>query len=176
MISVLRFVGVMNAAAWFGAAILYMCAVAPAFASAEMKRTLGEIYAGVIGQMLVDRFYTLQYWCGSVALAHQLAEWVYLSRPLQRITVAVLAGVFTLSLVNGLWIQPKVNDLHKLRYARAGVISQEQKAAAAKSFQSWHMAASTFNLLGLAGLTVFTWRVIQSTNGTRFSPSGKFRS
>ena len=38
---VLRFIGVMNAALWFGAALFFTFAIAPAFSSPEMKRLLG---------------------------------------------------------------------------------------------------------------------------------------
>lgn len=165
----------MNAAVWFGASIFFTFGVAPAFFTPEMKRIFGEIYTGVIAQMVLDRYFALQYWCGAIALAHLLAEWVYLGKPLQRLTVGLLLGIFSVSLLGGLWLQPKLKRLHQIKYGRNELYTAAQKAQAAKSFSAWHGVASVINLFALGGLTVYAWRVTNPGNGPRFVSANKFR-
>lgn len=178
MIVVLRFIGVMNAAAWFGAAVLYTIAVAPGFNSLEMKRLLGgDLYSGAASFIVSENYWRIYYWCGSIGLAHQLAEWVYLSRPLKRLATYLLVSVFVIGLACGLFIQPRAETLYKSRFIKpaTGTFTPEQ-VTAAKSYQFWHTTTQVLNLLALAGLTLFTWQTIHTGNGTRFAPTGKFRS
>jgi hypothetical protein len=180
VIVVLRFLGAMNAAAWFGAAVLYTLAVAPAFVSPEMKRLLnGDLYSGAAAQIVTENYWRIYYWCGAIGVVHQLAEWVYLSRPLKRLVTYLLVMLFGIGLVCGLFIQPRLETAYKGKFSRpaTGSLSPDQ-AADAKSFDLLRRTTQILNLLALAGLTVFTWQTIhvQTANGTRFTPSGKFRS
>src|SRR5262245_17853222 len=106
----------MNATVWFGAALFFSFGIAPAFFTPEMKKLLGDIYAGLVAEMVFERYFALHYICGAIAVIHQLAEWVYLGKPLQRLTFGLLAGVLMLSLVGGVWIQPKLRELHRIKY------------------------------------------------------------
>jgi hypothetical protein len=178
VIVVLRFIGVMNAAVWFGAAVFYTFGVSPAFSSPEMKRLLGgDLYSGAAAHIVTHYYWAVYYWCGGVAFFHQLAEWVYLSRPLKSLVTYLLAGVFVIGLTCGLLIQPRMEKLYAQKYAHPapGAATTEQAASAAKSYSAWRTTAQVLNLLALAGLTVFTWQTIHSGNGTRFAPS-KFRT
>jgi hypothetical protein len=178
VIVVLRFIGVMNAAAWFGAAVLYTLAVAPGFASAEMKKLLnGDLYSGAAALIVSQNYWRIYYWCGAIAVLHQLAEWVYLSRPLKSLATYLLGLIFAIGLACGLFIQPKLETLHRGKFTRpaTGSFTPEQLAAA-KSYDSWRTTTQVLNLLALAGLTLFTWQTIHIGNGTRFAPTGKFRS
>ena len=49
-------------------------------------------------------------------------------------------------------------------------------ADADKAFRVWHGMASGMNLLVLGGLGFYLWGMANPGNGTRFVPSGKFRS
>src|SRR4051812_38386924 len=140
-----------------------------------MKSLLGEIYSGLVAQAVVERYFVLHYCCGAVALMHQLAEWVYLGKALQRLTFGLLLGILSFSLMGGLWLQPKLKELHRLEYAKPEQISVADRAEAKKSFRAWHGVAQTMNLLMLAGLAAFAWRLSTPPNGTRFV-TGKFRS
>lgn len=175
---VLRFIGVMNAAVWFGAAIFFTLAVVPAFASPEMTRLLGgDLYSGAAANIVASRYWAIFYWCGSIAFFHQLAEWVYLSRPLKSLVTYLLIGVFTIGLAGGLILQPRLNKLYAQKYVPPGSAGPSpEQLAAAKSYSAWKTTTRFLNFLALAGLTVFTWQTIHvGNNGTRFAPS-KFRS
>ncbi len=172
----LRFIGIMNAAVWFGASVFFTFAVASAFFTPQMKHLFGEAYTGIIAQQVVERYYVLYYWCGPIALLHQLAEWVYLGRALQRLTLIALAGAFCLGLIGGLGLQPKVNRLHQVKYGRNELYTPAQKAQATKSLKLWHGVAVAANYLALAGLALYVWRVANPSGGPRFVPASKFRS
>ncbi len=176
MTVVLRLIGVMNAAVWFGGALFFSFGVAPAFFSQEMKGLFGEVYTGVIAQLVFERYFVLFYWCGAIAVVHLLAEWVYLGKPLHRLTLGILIGVYLIGLFGGLWLQPKLQRLHQTKYARAELVTPALRTQAARSFRIWHGVSEITNLLALGGLAVYTWRVSNPPNQTRFSSAAKFRS
>ena len=176
MVLILRFIGVMNAAVWFGGAWFFTFAVAPAFLAPEMQAILGEVYAGVIAQMLVARYFHLVYACGALAILHQAAEWLYLRRILPRLTLGLLLATLSLGLIGGLWLQPKLRNLHQVENGREGVYPPEQKEAAARAFVWWQGVSQVLNILALGGLSIYFWRVTQAANAPRFIPAIKFRS
>jgi hypothetical protein len=170
----------MNAAVWFGAALFFTLAIASFPFTSEMKEIFGPVYVGIIAQHSVERFFALQYWCGAVAILHQLAEWVYLGKRLQQLTCSVLLGVFAVGLLGGLWLQPKLNKLFQIKYGnqlyRREIYTPEQTARAARSFRVWHGVASVVNLLALGGLAFYTWRIVNPPGqGPRFFSPNKFR-
>lgn len=184
MIVLLRFVGLINAAVWLGAAVFFTLA-APALFTQEAKELLGEAHSGLAAMMLVDRYFGLQYWCGGIAIIHQLAEWVYLGRSLQRWAVGVLFAVYLLVLVGGLWLQPRLQKLHEIKYGyrkveqkyqRDARYTPQQSAEAAADFRRWHGVSMVFNLIIMGGLFFFTWRVANPVDLPRFIPANKFRS
>ena len=184
MILLLRFVGVINAAVWLGAAVFFTFG-APAMFTPEAKTLLGEAQSGIAAMMLLTRYFALQYWCGGIAIVHQLAEWVYLGRTLQRWVLGVLAAVYLLALLGGLWLQPKLRQLHEVKYGyrkvhgqyvRDGAHTQQQRDDAAAAFRRWHGISMVFNLIIMGGLVFFTWRVANPVDVPRFIPANKFRS
>ena len=176
MIAALRFIGIVNAAVWFGGALFYTVGVLPAFFNSEMKRVFGDFYVQVIANELTDRYYSLFYWCGIVALVHQLTEWVYLGKPLQRLNLAIIMGVFCFALFGGLWLQPRLKDLHHARYVPRADRTETMRHQAHRSFRIWNGISRASNLLLLPALLVYTWRIVAPPNATRFLAATKFRS
>ena len=188
---VLRFIGVLNAAVWLGAAVFFTFAVAPAFVSDEARKVFTGwhfVWPGVMLQFVIGRYFYLQQICGVIALVHLVAEWFYLGRPLQRLNVTLLGGLLLLGFVGGFWIQPKLHELHLARYSmneefQLVARSEAERAAAANSFKTWHRVTNAMNLVALAGLLVYFWRVthpsddlriLSATAGPQFRP--QFRS
>jgi len=180
VIVVLRAIGLLNIAVWFGAGFFFTVAVAPAFFSMEMKTILGDanypVFSGRLAMLVVSRYYILHYWCGSIALLHQLAECFYLGKPLQRLNFGLLVAICCLSLFGGLWLQPSLRKLHEIKYGRNELYLPAQKQQAAHAFRVWHGVASAINVLVLGGLGFYLWGMANGANGLRFVPSGKFRS
>jgi hypothetical protein len=176
VIGLLRFAGLLNAALWLGGSVFFTLAVAPAFSSPAMKQLLGEIYSGLAGYLVAERYYVLQYLCGSIALVHQLAEWVLLSRPLHRITMTALLTAFGLGLLGGLGFQPRINQLHQAAFGRADLVPPAQKAQARHALAVWQGVAACSKFLAAGCLLVYAWRVVNPSGATRFIPTSKFRS
>ena len=168
----LRFVGVVNAAIWFGAAIFFTLGAGPAFFSAEMKQLLTLPYAGAAAQIVIARYFVLQQCCGAIALVHLFAEWIYMGRPLERIMLGLVIGLFSLGLIGGFWLQPKLQRLHLTKYRGATV---EQRERAAKSFGAWHGVSQTMNLLMTGALLYYLWRLTNPKSPSRFVRPAKFR-
>ncbi len=159
----LRFVGVVNAAIWFGAAIFFTLAVAPTFFSPELTKIIQPPYNGFAVQLVIKRFFIVQHICGVIALLHLLAEWLYMGKPLQRITLGLLLGIFCCNLAGGFWLQPKMSKLHWTIHRGP----MELRPAARKSFSAWHGVSQAANLLVTAGLLFYLWRVTSQVNATR---------
>jgi hypothetical protein len=197
----LRFIGVMNVAVWFGAALFYFFGVTPATYSADMKYLLTErtytVYSGVIDDIYWQRLFTFEVWCGAIALAHQCAEWLYLGRRL-RLTFWLVVGLLSLSLIDGLVLHPHIQHLREVKFAyqktahglqgqNAYTLPQREKAAKSLEFYKKVGRIGTFvldsekfsmtmNWLALSCLAVLAWRVANPNENVRFAPSSKFRS
>jgi len=179
VIGFLRFVGLMNAAVWFGAAIFFTFGVGAAPFSSEMKELLGPknapYFSGAIAQVLVTRYFHLQLACGMVALLHLLAEWIYFGRTPQKRWLGLLIALVVTGLAGGYWLQPKMRELHKIKYGVGMKTSQAERDTADHSFRAWHGVAQGMNLLMLAGLAVYLWRVANPADPARFVSTTKFR-
>lgn len=190
MIVVLRFIGVLNAAVWLGASVFFTFGVAPVFFTDEIKHLFNNsgFWPGIIAQMALERFFFLQYLCGSIAIAHLLAEWVYLGRALHRLTLGLLIGLLSVAFLGGFWLTPKLKKFYltksgsmvvkvgKFDEYRPAQFSREEMARAQRSFSIWHGVSSSVNLLVLGGLIFYLWRTTRTEDTTRFIGSTKFRS
>jgi hypothetical protein len=185
VIGLLRFIGVMNAAVWLGGAVFFTFFAAPVFFKADLKRVLGEAQAGIVGMEVLWRYFLLTYVCGAIALLHQLAEWIYLGRVLQRLTLGLVLVAFGFGLVGGLALEPHMHKLHQKMYSyqqtkqgffRDDSSSPAQRVQAARTFRVWHGISMGLNLGALIALGIFAWRVTKPADDLRFIPAGKFRS
>jgi hypothetical protein len=76
-------------------------------------------------------------------------------------------------LVGGNVLQPKLKDLHKTKYAaNASPLARE---TADHNFRIWHGVSQMINLLMLAGLAAYVWRVANPSDPARFVSTAKFR-
>ena len=172
MIGLLRFIGIFNAAVWLGAAIFFTFGAGPAFFSDEMKRMIPPPYNGVAAQLVIERYFILQYICGAIALLHLFAAKSYLGRKIDRGLFGILFALFSLGLLGGFWLQPKLKNLHALKYFGR---SMEQQASAAQSFGMWHGISQLANLFMLVALLYYFWRLIFTENESRTTGWGKVR-
>jgi hypothetical protein len=122
---------------------------------------------------LIGRYFTLQLICGVIAAMHLFTEWLYLGRPLRRLTGYLLVGLLVLGLTGDFGMQPKIKRLHTAKYAVNA--SPQSREAAARSLAIWHGVAQSVNLFMLAGLVVYLWRVANPPEATRFVPAAKLR-
>jgi hypothetical protein len=178
VISILRFVGILNAAVWFGAAMFFTWAAAPVLFSQEMKDLLGSknypYFSGAIAQLVVARYFILQYVCGAIALLQLFFEWMFLGKAVQKFSVGLLLGLVGISLLGGLGLQPKLKELHRIKYGIATPADERERAAS--TFRIWHGVAGGMNLVLLAGLAIYLWRSTNAPGGPRFVSGNKFRT
>jgi hypothetical protein len=166
MIGFLRFVGIANAAVWFGSVIFFTLAVGPAFFSDSMLSLLGRPHAGAAVQIILERYFLLHQICGGIALVHLLAEWIYMRRPLKRLTLILLCGLLILGFVGGYRIQPKLQALHRTMYAPGSGTQQREEAL--KSFATLHGVSQILNFVVMCGVLIYLWRVTTPTSSYRF--------
>jgi hypothetical protein len=171
--SFLRFVGILNAAVWCGASIFLLIGL-PAVFSDELKRNLAQIGVapgaqamgvGFAAQAVLARYFVLQYCCGAIGLIHLALEWLYARKPLLQRNLAILAALVGLALLGGLWLQPKLKDLHHTMYLAP---TQPAREEAAREFKAWHGASECGNLLVISGLLVYLWRISRPGDQARF--------
>jgi hypothetical protein len=165
----LRYIGIINAALWFGAGIFFAGGILPAIFSRDMHNLFHEAafqyYAGGVALILFKRFFMLQYFCGSVAIIHLLAEKLYLGRALPRLGTALVLALLAFGLLGGLWLQPHMEGLRNTKYFGQ---TQEQKDRASHAFGLWHGLSELTNVLILGGLLVHLIRVSRSAGPTRY--------
>ncbi|MDB6064462.1 MAG: hypothetical protein JWR26_670 [Pedosphaera sp.] len=173
----MRIVGTINAAIWLGAGVFFSLMILPAVFSADMHKVLhanpayNAYYSGGIAEVLFRRFFVLQYICGAVAILHLFAEKLYLGRALPKLGTAVVVGIFSLGLLGGIWLQPKMEDLRERMYA--GTVEDRERAR--HSFGLWHGMSQLVNLGIMAGLVVHLVSVTRPVDSTRYGTFTKFR-
>jgi Domain of unknown function (DUF4149) len=169
----LRLIGILNAAVWFGTAVFFAVAVWPGFFSAEMLRILPRSHSGAAAQVILERYFLLQYWCGGIALGHFVFEWLYAGKPLQRWIVYWVAGLLALELFGGLIVQPSLARLHLEFYGVRSTPRQREQAG--KSFPFWQEILQVSNAVVVLGLGVYLWESTNATTGARFVGAAKLR-
>jgi len=170
----LRIAGILNAAAWFGAVLFFTFFAAPAFFSDEMLRLLGRPHAGAAAQILVGRYFTLMQWCAGIGLALLIGEWLYSARPFQRLTLILLMALFTMGVIGGHALQPRMKELHLRMHAVQS--PPETKEQAGRSFRILHGTSMVMNLLVIAGVLGYLLDVARPVNTARFSSVNRFNT
>jgi hypothetical protein len=166
MIAFLRFLGVTNAALWFGASVFFTLFVGPAFFSEGMLKLLGRPHAGAAAQLVLDRYFLLHQLCAVIALFHLVAEALYLGRVIHRLSLMLLLVLLTLGLIGGHAIQPRLQALHATKHHPATL--EEDRAHAEISFRVWHGVSWTLNLVLLGGVWVHLMRVTRAPDTSRY--------
>jgi hypothetical protein len=170
----LRLVGLLNAAVWFGAAIFFVIGAEPAAHSRDMQALLGArnypYYSVAIGQLLATSYFHLFLACSLVALLHLAAEWLYFGKQPQRIWLGLVLGLCLAGVAQLGVIQPRLRAAHRLQYTRPDL-----REAAGRSFRVWHEVSQTVHVLLIGGLAVYLWRVGNPSDPTRFVSATKFR-
>ena len=167
----LRFVGIVNAAIWFGGGLIFTLIILPGVFSQDVHTLFGEeekykYYAGGVAMVLFGRFFVLQYICGVIALLHLFAEKLYLGRAISALSLAIVVGALFISLIGGGVVQPHLRDFRQTMYSLKA--SADEKAFATHSFGVWHGLSEAANLFMLAGLLAHLMRVSRPEEPGRY--------
>ena len=168
MNSFLRWLGVLNAAIWFGCAFAFTVVTAPVIFSPETEKLLqwpnpnqSPYITGKIASLIIHRSFNLQLICGILALLHLLLERLYFGKPPSGPRLGILITLLILTLFGGFIAQPKMQALHETRYSSLVKASPTDRESAHESFRTWHRVSQSLNALVLIGLAVYTGRVGQ---------------
>jgi hypothetical protein len=176
VIGILRFVGVLNAAVWFGTGIFFTFGTGLAPFSKEMRSLLGPssypYLSGAIAQILIARYFYFQVACAIIAVVHLLAERLYFGKYPRKLQVGLLIGLCTAALVGAYWLQPTMNGIHARKYAPNA--RPEIRAAADHSFRAWHGVSQLLNLFLVGGVAVYLWQTTNPSDHGRFVSAVKF--
>jgi len=172
VLGILRIIGIVNAAVWFGSVIFFTFAVGPAFFTDDMIHLLGRPHAGAAAQLVVHRYFIVQQWCAAIALAHLIGEWLYTGRPFQRLILFLLSALFLIGLLGGYVLQPRMHELHLKKYAIQ--TTPEVKQSADRSFRILHGTSMALNVLVIAGVLVYLYFVTKPVNTARFTSVNRF--
>lgn len=174
MIGLLRFVGLINAAVWFGSALFIAIGAESAATSPAMKDLLGPrnfpYFSLAIDQILASRCFHVYFLCSLVALLHLGVEWLYLGKYPHRIWLGLVLCFCLIGVTQNFWLQPHLANWHRLRYS-GGAQSQE----AAHAFHYGHAISETLNFVAIMGLAAYLWRVAYPPEPARFLSASKFR-
>jgi hypothetical protein len=167
----------LNAAIWLGAAVFYLLGAGPAAYSDDVRQLLGPrnypFFSRAFAFAVADRFFYLQWVCSAVAALHLLAGWLYLGRLPGRFWVWLLAGLIMLNAANGALLQPRLKAWHQTQHSAQ--VRPEQRENAAQKNRSWQTVSTLSNLVSVAGLALYAWRMNTASDGSRFVSAGKFR-
>ena len=173
----MRFLGVLNAAVWLGAAVFRVAVVAPATDSRAMQELFGagvsSYFSGATELIIAEHCFYLQFACAIIAFALAQVERLYLGRELKSFWVCLLAAMIVLGFTGGFWLNPKLTTLHRAQHAR--LASPQAREDAAKSFRVWQGVNSAVNFFLLAGSGALLWRAGRPPTTTRFLDPGKLR-
>jgi len=174
VIGSIRFIGILNASVWLGAVVFFTLSAGPAFFSDKMLQLLGRPHAGAAVQVVLERYYLFQYCCAAIAVLHLLVEWLYTGRPLQKVRLGMLVVLLFLVLLSGMWLEPKLERLHREVHGIRAAPAPAQVEKARRSFGWWHGTSQFFNLLTLAGLLANFWYITHPQDSPRFISPTKF--
>lgn len=182
MIGWLRFVGIANAACWFGATVFFTGVIGPALFSTDMLALFGgpasgptaKYWVGSVAQVLVSRYFVLQIWCAIIGVGHLLVDWVFTGRPLQRKLLVLLVGLLAVGLVAHFRLEPEMHRLHATMYGVGDSVTVEQALKARKTFWFWHGFSQVANLAVLASVGVYLWQIARPPATPRFVSQTKF--
>ena len=138
-----------------------------------MLAILPQSHAGRAAQIVLERYFILQYWCGGIALAHLLAEWLYTGKPLKLWTLYLSFGLLGLGLAGGLWLRPKVTKLHLDVYGPRSTPQQRENAR--RPLKIWEGISQAMQYLTTLGLLVHLLQVSSPAGALRFLSANKFK-
>jgi hypothetical protein len=174
VIGFLRFIGILIAAIWVGAAIFLALGVEPAIFSHDAQRYLDKSYgylSGVLVGIIRTRFLYFSLVCGGLALIHLVAEWLSLGRPLRGFSFWLAVALVALALFNCAWLQSHMTGFHETRYRSA---TPALRRAAQESFEKWQTASHVADWVMLGGLVLYLWRIASQPDASRFVGPVKF--
>jgi hypothetical protein len=172
----------LNAALWFGATLFFTFAVGPAFFTPQtlalfgvsQNEAIARFYAGSMAQIVMERYFILQYICGGIALLHLLADWLYTGRRVHPLQKYVVWGLCGLILIGGIILQPALHKYHRIQYGLGVRVTVQQVEQARHSFRTLHGISMVMNLFVVGGTLFYFCKMLPGESGPRFLSRSKY--
>jgi hypothetical protein len=176
VLAFLRFIGLVNAAIWFGTALFFTFAVGPVFFGDAVLNIFGgrqapysKAYAGLVAVVVMKRYFIWLQVCGLIAVLQGAAEAAYQGQSWKQFRNFLAVGLLGVSLLGGLWLEPTLEKLQAAKYNQRA--TPQQRELAGQSFGVWHGISQGVNLLTLAGLLVFFWKTAHPRQRDPLAPN-----
>ena len=161
---IVTLVGALNAAVWLGGSVFFTFVAGPAFFSPDLEPILPKPENGIAARYLIGKFTAFQIACACIALVTLVIGWRWNARRFQTPQALVLGMVILLIVCGMVFLTPKLDALHQVKYAEyfGIMVSAEDQELAAKQFGPLHGISQVGNLLVLLGLLaqfIFAWRL-----------------
>ena len=167
----------MNAAVWFGAAVFFCLGAGPALNSATLRDLIGTnnypYFSFAIRDLVTASFFHFHLACSVVALLYLMAEWLYFGKYPPKKWLVFIFGIILLGALRGLWLQPRLRDLHQAEHRLTRV---EERQLATRAFETWRTIAGYLDLVLACSLGFYTFRIANPSDPMRFVSATKFRS
>ncbi len=167
----------LNAALWLGAAIFGTLGILPLLHSQKALALLGTTYfpymSGGLSGLVMARLFDWQIFFAVIAWLHLVLEWLYLGRTPRRLWVGWLTLLFSVTLMSGLWLNPKLTRLHRVQHAANVRLADREQAG--KEFRFWDGVLQAVNVMLIGGIGIYFWRLTTSEDAPRFVTPVKFR-
>lgn len=167
---IVQLVFVLTAAVWLGGAVFFTFVAGPMFFAPELAEALPKPRDGLVAQELIQRFTAFQLSLATIAALALLAGWRLDGGKLPRTRGLLLMGLVALIVFGLIYITPRLEWLHQLKYPDYFKIgtTPEQTAYANKSFGPLHGISQVGNLVVLFGLVaqlVLAWKAAVGQEG-----------
>lgn len=166
---IVALIAALNAAVWLGGSVFFTFVAGPAFFSPELEFILPKPENGIAARYLIGKFTAFQIACACIALITMVLGWRWNVRRFQKMQALVLGAVILLIVCGMVFLTPKLDALHQLKYADyfGLTASPEVQENAATQFGPLHGLSQAGNLLVLIGLFaqfMITWRLATELN------------
>ena len=160
---IVQLVFVLTAAVWLGGAVFFTFVAGPMFFAPEMAEALPKPRDGIVAQELIHHFTAFQLSLAAIAALALLAGWRLEGNNFPLARGLLLAAMVALIVFGLIYITPRLEWLHQLKYPDYFKIgtTPEQTAYANKSFGPLHGISQVGNLVVLFGLVaqlVLAWK------------------
>jgi len=169
----LRFVGVTNAALWLGAIFFLTFLAEPLFRTPDVEKVLSPVFGGAASNFLLGRYYAVHFWFAGLALAHLLAEHLYAGKPLRRLALYLVIGLFITGLFAANLIQPRLERYHLEAYGILSTAAQREEGR--RFLRLWHGTGQFLNSWTCLGVLFYFWQITTPSSSVRSVPPNKFR-
>lgn len=174
MLTLLRAIGIFNAAIWLGSSLFFAFIVAPTLLAAPMKASLGHFWAGYATQAVIAKLFWIHHSCATIALIATALEHLYVGKSTEKALTWVLLLVLGLGLIGGFGLQPVLKELHLKKYQSRP--NSPEQIEASKAFGIWHGVSQVANLVCLAGIAFYLWKTAFPKTGQRTASIPRFNA